>query len=68
MKVGDLVKVTNVCGGESDCTCWYCYTGSSMIGIVIEERGGTTEHWDVMFDAGPWMVYDGEAEVISEGR
>ena len=66
MKVGDLVKVTNVCGGESDCTCWYCYTGSNMVGIIIEEQG--QRHWDVMFDAGPWVVYDGEVEVISEGR
>ena len=75
MKVGDLVRVTDcVHEGDNPCGCLFCGEESNRIGIVLARYRAPKDDlalhrlWTVMFDIGPWELYDYEVKIINESR
>ena len=72
MRIGDLIKIKTCVeqfGPEYLCSCFFCSTNSSGIGVVVSTVPLTKYDFEVMFDAGLHRVdlYDSdEITVISE--
>ena len=81
MQVGDLIKIKEcltITGNNpiKKC-CFLCAQNSSRVGLVIFEnilpKILDTTCWSVLFDVGPWSVYqsdidEGDVEGLNESR